>query len=57
MLLTANLVEKVMAYIDGTSPSFPVLGDARSQLPRSVSAIYYLLADYYFKVNEWVSTW
>jgi len=57
MLLTANLVEKVMAYIDGTSPSFHVLGDARSQLPRSVSAIYYLLADYYFKVNEWVSTW
>jgi hypothetical protein len=46
-----------MAYIDGSSPSFPVLGDARSQLPRSVSAIYYLLADYYFKVNEWVSTW
>jgi hypothetical protein len=56
VLLTAHLVEKVMAYIDGTSPSFPVLGDARSQLPRSISAIYYLLADYYFKVNEWVST-
>lgn len=48
-----HLVEKVMAYIDGTSPIFPVLGDARSQLPRSMSAIYYLLADYYFKVNEW----
>jgi len=43
-----------MAYIDGTSPSFPVL-DARNQLPRLMSAIYYLLADYYFKVNEWVS--
>jgi hypothetical protein len=55
VLLKAHLVEKVMAYIDGTSPSFPVLGDARSQLPRSMSAIYYLLADYYFKVNEWVS--
>lgn len=56
MLLKAHLVEKVMAYIDGTSPSFPVL-DARNQLPRSLSAIYYLLADYYFKVNEWVSNW
>lgn len=56
MLLEAHLVEKVMAYIDGTSPSFPVL-DARNQLPRSMSAIYYLLADYYFKVNEWVSNW
>ncbi|XP_069674696.1 calcineurin-binding protein cabin-1-like isoform X2 [Periplaneta americana] len=49
----AHLVEKVVAYIDGTSRSLPVLGDARSQLPRSISAIYYLLADYYFKVNEW----
>jgi hypothetical protein len=55
VLFAAHLVEKVMAYIDGTSPVFPVLGDARNQLPRSMSAIYYLLADYYFKVNEWVS--
>jgi hypothetical protein len=56
VLLTAHLLEKAMAYFDGTSPSFPVLRGACNQVPRSTSAVYYLLADCYFKVNEWVST-
>ncbi|XP_063238012.1 calcineurin-binding protein cabin-1-like isoform X2 [Bacillus rossius redtenbacheri] len=47
------LVEKMGRYIDGTSPQVPVLGDQSSKLPRQVSNIYYLLADFYFKNNEW----
>jgi hypothetical protein len=54
VLHTADLVEKVIVYIDGTSASFPVLGDAHNQLLCSISAIYCLMADSYFKVSEWV---
>ncbi|XP_027250020.1 calcineurin-binding protein cabin-1 isoform X3 [Cricetulus griseus] len=45
-------MDKVSAYIEGTSAEVPCLPDGADPTPPVVSELYYLLADYHFKNKE-----